>query len=134
MRRLRNTCARYAVYFPWSVTLMRRRPQRLPFAPPLAELAVITTCPAYLSSLEAGVLMTPFTAVATLGVAPLTWSITGAFIPPTTALWVSVDPATGIVTGTPSAAASQTFTIAVTDGDGATATMPTCTYTVASGA
>ena len=56
-----------------------------------------------------GAVMTPFTASATGGVAPITWAATG--LP----AGLSIDPASGEVSGTPTASGTSTVTVTATD-------------------
>ncbi|HUA95372.1 MAG TPA: putative Ig domain-containing protein [Acidimicrobiales bacterium] len=74
----------------------------LSIAPPLA----ITT-----ATLPAGSATLPYTAtlLATGGETPYTWSATG--LP----AWASIDPSTGVITGTPTAPMTATVTVTVTD-------------------
>ncbi|RMD79932.1 MAG: hypothetical protein D6809_02435, partial [Gammaproteobacteria bacterium] len=52
------------------------------------------------------------------GAAPLTWSLAAGSLPP----GLSLDPATGTISGTPTTSGSYSFTVQVTDANGATAT------------
>jgi Ca2+-binding RTX toxin-like protein len=87
-----------------------------------AALAITT------SSLSAGRVGTPYsqTLAASGGATPLTWSITSGTLP----AGLSLNSSTGVVSGTPSAAANASLTFNVTDAGGAAATK-TLTLTVA---
>ena len=58
------------------------------------------------------------TPTVTGGTGSPTWSVTGGTLP----AGLAVDPSTGEITGTPTAAGTSTFTLQVTDGAGAVAT------------
>jgi hypothetical protein len=88
-----------------------------------AALAITT------SSLPAGRVGTPYsqTLAASGGTLPLTWSITSGTLPS----GLSLNSSTGVVSGTPSAAATASLTFNVTDAGGVAATK-TLTLTVGS--
>lgn len=54
------------------------------------------------------------------GTAPYTWSISSGTLPP----GLSLDPATGTISGTPTTPGNPSFTVQVSDANGATATAP----------
>ena len=78
-------------------------------AAPGVPLAVTT------SSLPPGTVGAPYSAAlaATGGAAPYTWSITSASPP----AWLSLNPSTGALSGTPTTSGSQNVTFKVTDSD-----------------
>ena len=71
------------------------------------ELPQATQGSAYVASLEA-----------TGGPSPYTWAVTSGSLP----AGLTLDPATGVISGTPTTAGTSTFQITATDADGATAT------------
>jgi M6 family metalloprotease-like protein len=81
---------------------------------PLAPLAITT------ASLPSGTLGSAYsqTLAATGGKAPRTWSLAGGTLPP----GLSLDAAPGVISGTPTAAGTASFTVRVTDDIGTTAT------------
>jgi Putative Ig domain len=87
-----------------SETFIIRVVQRLTAAAPASSPA------------EVGIAFTA-TVSATGGRAPYTWSLTGGTLPP----GLTLDPATGTITGTPTAAGSFAATLTVTDSLGLTA-------------
>ena len=73
--------------------------------------------------LPTGIVGKPYNAQpasSTGGAAPYTWTITGGTAPP----GLTVEPATGALQGTPTAAGAFSFTVGVTDTDGRTASSP----------
>src|SRR5262249_45629527 len=66
---------------------------------------------------------------ATGGAAPLTWSIASGALP----TGLSIASATGIISGTPTVTGPYTFTVRVTDQNGATATSQSFTVTISAG-
>lgn len=79
-----------------------------------AALAVTTT------SLPAGTVGTAYsqTLAASGGTPPYTWSLTSGKLPP----GLTGDPASGVISGTPTTAGTYPFTVEVTDSNSATAT------------
>jgi hypothetical protein len=73
------------------------------------------------SAVQGGEVNVPYTAAPTVsgGTGPYAWSISVGSLPTGLAL----DPTTGAITGTPSAAGPATFTVTVTDADGQTASV-----------
>ena len=76
---------------------------------PVAPLAVTTT------SLPAATLGAPYSAAlaATGGVPPYTWSVTSGKLP----TGLSLNPATGVISGTPAVLGTSGFTVGVTDSE-----------------
>gem|GEM_PF-987463 len=76
-------------------------------------LAVVTPLGITTASLSAGITGSAYTATVAVsgGTSPYTWSVTSGSLP----TGLSVNPATGAVSGTPTAAGSATFTVRVTD-------------------
>jgi hypothetical protein len=76
---------------------------------PVAPLALTTT------SLPAATLGTPYSAAlaATGGVPPYTWSVTSGKLP----TGLSLNPATGVISGTPAVLGTSGFTVGVTDSE-----------------
>jgi hypothetical protein len=80
-----------------------------------SEVITLTVAPLVVSttSLPAAVNGSPYSATltATGGVAPYTWSITAGALP----AGVTLDPSTGVLSGTPSATGTADFTVTATD-------------------
>ena len=99
----------------WSVDSagVAEAPNTLTFQ--IAFLTITTTSP-----LPNGTLGTSYsvTLAASGGVPPYTWSVTAGSLPP----GLSLDPSSGVISGTPTTAGAFSFTIQVKDGSGVTAT------------
>ena len=94
-----------------------------------APLTLSIACPVSPLTATVGVLYISLAPVVTGGTSPFTFTLLSG--PP----WMTIDPATGIVSGIPTVVGSFTYTIKVTDSLGATATVTApCPLSVSSGA
>lgn len=84
------------------------------------EYLLVTPLVIQTTSLPDGVQGSPYsqTLVATGGLPPYTWSVASGALP----AGLSLNAATGVISGTPTAKGTSAFTVLVTDADGRTAT------------